>query len=230
MRTLGWSACVCVPVTGLTWSCAILDIAHKFDHEGPLVALEDGTDRWPEFDLSPVEYERAVAALVLAAGHEVTDWQVRHLDPVADVDGTYIIDVTARFTGLGAEFLMLFECKRHKSPVKREHVQVLKDKLRSTGAHKGVVVAASGFQRGALDYARTHRIACVRLVDEAWVYETRDMTRVAPPQPTGSYVGYARRLTDAGYSNTLLSEQPQKAHELLFDLPEGDLRPATGIA
>jgi len=195
-----------------------------------VVALEDSTDRWPAFDLTPVEYERAVAALVQASGHEVTDWQVRHLDPIAGVDGTYIIDVTARFTLLGAEFLMLFECKRHKSPVKREDVQVLKDKLRSTGAHKGVVVAASGFQRGALDYARTHRIACVRLVDEAWVYETRDMTRVAPPQPTGSYVAYARHLTDAGQGNTMLSGQSQHVRELLFDPPEGDPHPAAGIA
>lgn len=194
------------------------------------MALEDGTDRWPTFDLTPVEYERAVAALVQAAGHEITDWQVRHLDPVEGVDATYIIDVTARFTMLGAEFLMLFECKRHRSPVKREHVQVLRDKLQSTGAHKGVVVAASGFQRGALEYARTHRIACVRLVDDAWVYETRDMARAAAPQPTGSYIAYVRQLTDAGYSNTLLSEQRHYVHELLFERPEDDLCSAVGIA
>lgn len=194
------------------------------------MALEDGTDRWPAFDLSPVEYERAVAALVQDAGHQVTDWQVRHLDPVAGVDGTYIIDVTARFTLLGAEFLMLFECKRHRSPVKREDVQVLKDKLQSTGAHKGVVVAASGFQRGALEYARTHRIACVRLVDEAWTYETRDMTPVAVPQRTGSYVAYSRQLTAAGYSNTPLSQQSTNVRELLFERPAGNVRSAAGNA
>ncbi|MGH3550543.1 MAG: hypothetical protein ACRDQU_20975 [Pseudonocardiaceae bacterium] len=38
-----------------------------------LVALEDGTDRWPTFELTPVEYERAVVALVQAAGHEISD-------------------------------------------------------------------------------------------------------------------------------------------------------------
>jgi restriction endonuclease Mrr len=194
-----------------------------------VVALEDGTDRWPTFTLTPIEYERAVAALVQAAGHEITDWQVSHLDPVQGVDGTYIIDVTVRFTLLGAEFLMLFECKRHASAVKREDVQVLKDKLRSTGAHKGVVVAASGFQRGALEYARTHRIACVRLVDGAWTYESREMTPAAP-QPTGNYVAYARRLTAAGYSNTLLSEQPHYVQELLFERPEDDLPSAVGLA
>lgn len=178
---------------------------------------EDGSDRWPALELSAADYERAVAALVRESGQEVTDWQVRHLDPVEGVDGTYIIDVTVRFRLLGADYLTLFECKRHKWPVKREHVQVLHDKLRSTGAHKGVVVAASGFQSGALSYARTHGIACVRLFDGAWTYETRDWTQQAP-ESTGQLVAHARRLTDeGGYGDTLLTGQPDYIRELLFD-------------
>lgn len=180
------------------------------------MTLEDGVDRWPTFELSPAEYERAVVDLVQAAGHEVADWQVQHLDPVEGVDGTYVIDVTVRFRLLGADFLMLFECKRHASPVKREDVQVLRDKLQSTGAHKGVVVAANGFQRGALEYARTHRIACVRLVDGAWAYESRDFAPAIPP-PAGNYIAYARELTDRGYSNTLLTEHKQYIRELLLE-------------
>jgi restriction system protein len=177
----------------------------------------DGSDRWPAHELSPVEYERAVAALVRDSGQEVTDWQVRHLDPVEGVDGTYIIDVTVRFRLLGADYLTLFECKRHATPVKREHVQVLHDKLRSTGAHKGIVVAASGFQSGALSYAKTHGIACVRLFDGAWTYETRDWTQQAP-ESTGQFVAHARRPTEqGGFSDTLLTGQPQYVRELLFE-------------
>ncbi len=179
--------------------------------------LEEGSDRWPTFELSPADYERAVAALVRDSGQEVTDWQVRHLDPVEGVDGTYIIDVTVRFRLLGAEYLTLFECKRDASPVKREDVQVLHDKLRSTGAHKGVVVAASGFQSGALSYAKTHGIACVRLLDGAWTYETRDLTQRIP-EPTGQYLAHARYLTEkGGYGNTLLSGQRDYVRALLFD-------------
>src|SRR5690606_19469117 len=169
-------------------------------------SLEEGADRWPSFTLSPADYERAVEDLVRASGHEVLNWQVKHLDPVEGVDGTYIIDVTVRFRLMGADFLMLFECKRHASPVKREHVHVLRDKLQSTGAHKGVVVAASGFQRGALEYARIHGIACVRLVDGAWTYESRDLGPLTR-EPTGSYVAYACQLTDQGYRSTLLGTE-----------------------
>ncbi|MGH8546983.1 MAG: restriction endonuclease, partial [Gammaproteobacteria bacterium] len=117
---------------------------------------------------------------------------------------------------LGADFLMLFECKRHASPVEREDVQILKDKLRSSGAHKGVIVAASGFQKGALQYAEIHKIACVRLVDGAWTYETRG--RNAPmPRLTGRYVAFARYLTDGGYGNVLLSGEPEHLQNMLLE-------------
>jgi restriction system protein len=184
---------------------------------GCRVRLEDGFDRWPTFELTAADYERAVIDLVQVAGQEVTDWQVRHLDPVQGVDGTYIIDVTVRFRLLGADYLTLFECKRHASPVKREDVQVLHDKLRSTGAHKGFVVAASGFQKGALAYAQAHGIACVRLVDGAWTYETRDITPVVR-QSTGRYIAYARYLADGGCGNTMLSVRSY-VRELLFNEP-----------
>ena len=117
---------------------------------------------------------------------------------------------------MGADFLILFECKRHATPVKREHVQVLHAKLASVGAQKGVVVAAAGFQRGALEYARAHGIACVRLVDDSWLYETRDMFEPAPT-PSGSYAAYARSLTDAGYQNRLLTNERVAVRDLLFD-------------
>ncbi|MEZ0072487.1 restriction endonuclease [Planotetraspora sp. GP83] len=192
------------------------------------MTTEYGVDRWPAFDLSPAEYERAVAELVEVAGHEVTAWDVRHLDPVEGVDGTYVIDVTVRFRLLGADFLVLFECKRHASPVKREHVQVLKDKLRSTGAHKGVVVAAGGFQSGALEYARVHRIACVRLLDGAWTYEVRAPDAAVAPRPTGRYVAYAQKLTNKGFSCTRLGDRRDDVLEHVFKEGPAGQRVQTG--
>ncbi|MFI5907504.1 restriction endonuclease [Dactylosporangium sp. NPDC051541] len=154
----------------------------------------DAADHWPAAALTPAEYERAVARIAETIGPEVSGWQVRHLDAVDGLDGTYVIDVTARFRVAGLDFLVLFECKRHATPVKREHVQVLHAKLAATGAHKGVVVAASGFQSGALQYARAHGIACVRLVDDAWVHVVRDAPVGAPGSaagPRGTYTAFA---------------------------------------
>jgi restriction system protein len=87
---------------------------NQFDLEERMpVTLEDGIDRWPTFALTPAEYEEAVADLVRTSGHEVTDWQVQHLDPVDGVDGTFIIDVTVRFRFLGVDFLVLFDPVGH---------------------------------------------------------------------------------------------------------------------
>ncbi|MEV7011143.1 restriction endonuclease [Streptosporangium sp. NPDC051022] len=183
------------------------------------MSRDDGVDVWQAFEPSPAEYERAVADLMRDGGHEILDWRVEHLDPVEGVDGTYVIDVTVRFRLLGADFLMLFECKRHATPVKREHVQVLNDKLRATGAHKGVVVAASGFQRGALEYARVHGIACVRLVDDSWTYETRHGGRAAGPD-AGQYTAYTGQLTHSGHVNVMLSGQRDRILRFLLEIEQ----------
>lgn len=169
----------------------------------PLAAGDE--DHWPSFEITPKAYEEAVAAIAGAMGLELVDWQVKHLDPVEGLDGTYIIDVTARFKLAGMDFLILFECKRHKDPVKRSDVQVLLTKLQSTGAHKGVVVAATGFQSGAVKFAEAHGIACVRLVDNAWTYFTRHTTATPPPVLTGAYSGYALTPDDDDYDFTLLT-------------------------
>ncbi|MDG4830592.1 restriction endonuclease [Solwaraspora sp. WMMD1047] len=179
----------------------------KSSSTSPAAASEE--DHWPTFDITPKAYEEAVTAIARSMSLELLGWEVKHLDPLEGLDGTYIVDVTARFQLAGMDFLILFECKRHKDPVKRSDVQVLLAKLQSTGAQKGVVVAATGFQRGALEFAKAHGIACVRLVDNAWTYVTRDTTAATLPVPTGAYSGYAMTLDgDGDYEFTLLDGSP----------------------
>lgn len=85
-------------------------------------------------------------------------------------------------------------------------MQVLLTKLQSTGAQKGVVVAATGFQSGALEFAKAHGIACVRLVDNAWTYIARHTARTTRPVLTGAYSGYAMTPDGHGdYDFTLLT-------------------------
>jgi restriction system protein len=116
------------------------------------------------------------------------------------------------------DFLVLFECKRHASPVKREHVQVLHAKMQSTGAQKAVLVAASGFQSGALHYARAHGIACVRLVDDTWTYLSRTLVTDHPtPSPTGIYTGYVIATDEDDYSFDCVTCNREKVREVLLD-------------
>jgi hypothetical protein len=179
-------------------------------------------DNWPDFEISPAQYEEVVADLMRSADVDVANLEVALLDKIAGLDGEFVIDVTVRFRLFGFDYLTLFECKRHAGRVKREHVQVLRDKLSSTGAQKGVMVAASGFQRGALEYARAHGIGCVRLVDGAWTYEVRDGLLTSDLEPAGEFVAYTDRLLAGGQKEqTLLVGERDRIRELILPTSEG---------
>ncbi|MEC0178444.1 restriction endonuclease [Paenibacillus favisporus] len=99
--------------------------------------------------------------------------EVTHSEDIIGVDGEYNIDLTVRFQELDVEFLVLVECKHHKYPIKRDYVQILRDRVRSIGAQKGILVSSSSFQQGAIHYAKTHNIALVRVVNDEFMYHTR---------------------------------------------------------
>jgi restriction system protein len=87
------------------------------------------------------------------------DFTVAHDVRLVGSDGIYQIDVLASYTTLGVKMMVLIECKHYSRPVLREMVQVLYDKMRATGAHKGILFSTAGFQDGAIEYALRHKIA-----------------------------------------------------------------------
>jgi restriction system protein len=114
--------------------------------------------------VSPEEFEAEVENLLRRAGLGLPEFRVQRLEKIQASDGVYEIDVTARFEVLGASFLVLIECKNHKNPIKREVVQVLYDRLRAVGAHKGMIFSTAKFQKGAIEFARAHKIALLQFI------------------------------------------------------------------
>ncbi|MNF94711.1 Restriction endonuclease [compost metagenome] len=140
---------------------------------------------YPPPKLTPTEFEQHVRAMLDAMGHEVLDYRSEHQELIHGVDGEYEIDVSARFSALGMEFLVLVECKYYKSSVKRETLQILHDRMRSIGAQKGALFTTSGFQSGALEYAKKHGIATVKVVDGQSTYMTKSFVNAAIEPPVG---------------------------------------------
>lgn len=137
-------------------------------------------------NLTPAEYELAVKEILDGAGLGLTDFTSSHLERIAGVDGSYVIDVTIRFSALGADFLVLVECKHERRRVERQDVQVLHDKLRSVGAQKAMLFSIAGFQEGALEYADVHGIALAQLVSGHATWFTRSAgERQDSPVPPG---------------------------------------------
>lgn len=134
-------------------------------------------------NITPEEYERLVASHLHALGRDLPGFRVEHLEKITTPEGDFRIDVTARFNPLGADFLVLIECKRHSRPVERREVQILADKVRAIRAHKGMLFSTNGFQEGAIEYAQFHRIALARIVDGNLTYETRSFRQLGDPRP-----------------------------------------------
>lgn len=126
--------------------------------------------------ISPEDFERFVQQEIRRTRAILSDFRVERREHLSAADGTYEIDVSARFRALDVDFLVLVECKHHRSPIKREVVQILNDRIRSLGAQKGMLFSTSRFQTGAAEYARTHGIALIHVMDGQFMYQVRSAT------------------------------------------------------
>lgn len=70
---------------------------------------------------------------------------ISHDRKIRGYDGKYQIDILAEFIALGTSIKILCECKRYKNTVKREKVTILKEKLESIGAQKGILISTGVF-------------------------------------------------------------------------------------
>ena len=79
---------------------------------------------------------------------------------------------------MGIKYTTLIECKHYKNSISREKVQVLYDKIRQTGANKGILISTSNFQSGAIQYASEHGIALIQITDDKMDFVVRDRLNV----------------------------------------------------
>jgi restriction system protein len=161
-------------------------------------------------ELSSEDFEKTVKEILKASAHGLDEFNAIHREQIKGLDGSYEIDVTARFRALGADFLVLVECKHHKNPIKREMVQVLHNRVQSVGAQKGMLFSTCGFQKGAIEYAEAHGIALVRIVNGKTCYETFSLNRSAEPPSWAEippYIGWLIQVSGEGtYQMSIISK------------------------
>jgi len=154
-------------------------------------------------EISAEEFERLVYSFLKEVGSELDAFDIQHdVKEVVD-DGTYQIDIRATFKALGSVIKVLIECKHHKSPIKRETVQILRDRLQSLGAHKGILFSTSKFQAGCVEYAEKHGIALVRMIEGKYTYQTKSYAKdiIYYPDDLPKYVGeYTYDKTENSYT------------------------------
>jgi restriction system protein len=161
--------------------------------------------------LDAKQFEAEVEDLLRKSGVGLFEFKVQRLEKISAADGVYEIDVTARFEALGGDVLVLIECKHHTNPIKREVVQILYDKLRALGGHKGMIFSTARFQKGAIEFAQAHGIALVMVADGRTSYVTKSFGEPPPLPPwVPAYVGWIVSLTaDGNESQRLITDGDQ---------------------
>lgn len=117
--------------------------------------------------ITPTEFEHFCYDILKGYAEEenLKNFVITHDEKITADDGTYQIDIYAEFTALSSTIKVLCECKQYKSRINRDKVVILRDKLNSTGTHKGILLSTSEFQSGAIQYAKAHGIALIKVED-----------------------------------------------------------------
>lgn len=187
--------------------------------------------RHPPADMSPDDFEDWIGELLDSVSADLEHVRTTVHDKVVGTDGTFDLDATVRFRWAGMDFLVVVEAKRHAHPIKRELVQILHSKVRSTGAHKGVLFSTAPLQRGALEFAKVHGIALVHVTEGRFTFETRARDPIPPPSREDAktrfglpvFAGHAYGVGDspASTSVTLVSsEHPDYIRREILGLPD----------
>ncbi|EKA2552376.1 restriction endonuclease [Listeria monocytogenes] len=127
------------------------------------------------WELTPEDFERYSLDILSEQTKNLENLVIEHDKIITATDGNYQIDGYIEFSLMGVTYKTLVECKHYKSPINREKVQILHSKIQSIGAHKGILIATSNFQSGAIKYATEHGIALIQLTEAMSEYQARSM-------------------------------------------------------
>jgi restriction system protein len=170
--------------------------------------------------ITSVQFELEVKKFLESTSGKLEEFQTEHREYIEGPDGTYEIDITARFRVFGAKFLVLVECKHHKNRISRDYVQVLHAKLVSLGAQKAMMFSTSGFNEGAANYALQHGIALVQLASGETLYFTKSGNRTPLPDSLPAYVGWLiakhDRASDGVSYGLVEPRHPDALNKFLF--------------
>ena len=164
-------------------------------------------------EISPKEFEKYVKDWFDGLGFQLKNYNSKLNNKIDSFDGTYEIDIDITYEALGVEIHVLIECKKYSSNIKRELVQILHQKIQSIGAHKGILCSTSNFQKGALQYAKKHGIACIKVMPGQMVVKTRaaDTQKVSNEYLKAFGIpkvcGYIQEITDNVVRSSLVDKK-----------------------
>lgn len=133
------------------------------------MAIDTNPYRSLSANITPHDFETFCLETLKACVEEegLSNFDIKHNQQVEAYDGTYQIDVLAEFTALRSRIKVLVECKKLTRAVDRDKAMLLHGKLQSIGANKGILISTTGFQKGAVQYAKMHGLTLWQLCDRS---------------------------------------------------------------
>ena len=125
------------------------------------------------------EYEKLVQRIFQGIANQslVENIDVEHNKTIIGLKGSHQIDVYWKFKLNGVEYQTAIECKNYKNPVDIGKIRSFNDTLNDIQNINGVFVAKSGFQSGAIEYAKNSKIKLLELreqTDDDWISNEKD--------------------------------------------------------
>ena len=102
----------------------------------------------------------------------------------------YQIDVYYEFEVAGLRHRVAIECKNTQRPVERERVIAFKGKIDDCLDIRGVMVAANGYQSGAIDYAKNNGVVLLEVSDLPSISKLIAMRLERSAVPTEESIGH----------------------------------------
>lgn len=164
-------------------------------------------------NITPEEFEKYIKAWFDGLGYNLKNYNSELRNILSADDGDYEIDVDIVYEALGVEFHVLVECKKYSSSIKRELIQILHQKVISLGAHKGILCSTSAFQIGALEYAKKHGIACIKIMSGRMAVETKDSFSKGVSQDYCDFfgipkvVGYLKEWSEDSIQSSIVDQK-----------------------
>lgn len=120
-------------------------------------------------EISPTDFEKFCMEFLRAYAEKekLSEFNIKHNVKIEASDGIYQIDIYAEFVAMNCKFKVLAECKKYNKAVSRDKVEILYSRLQSLGMNKGILISTSGFQSGAIQFAKSHGIALIQVSDKS---------------------------------------------------------------
>ncbi len=97
--------------------------------------------------------------------------KVEHQKELISSEGLkYKIDLHFKFYIEDSEYLTIIECKNWKSRVTRNILNSFDSIRNSLRAHKAIVVTTNGFQKGAIEFAKTNHIGLYKITSDGKIF------------------------------------------------------------